>query len=112
MERGFFQLLHLQPELLAGMLVIFSQSELLGPNPIVWLYDQEPVKFCQKGPPPAKAKLKRLWTYLSQFRLTVHHIPDKKNDCLTIYRATTSMRFLMRTLRLLPKRLSNALTSS
>ena len=27
-----------------------------------------------KGPPPEKAKLKRWWTYLSQFRLTVHHI--------------------------------------
>ena len=25
-----------------------------------------------KGPPPEKAELKRWWTYLSQFRLTVH----------------------------------------
>ena len=45
-------------ELLAGMLVLWSQSRLLGSNPIVWLCDQEPVKSFQKGPPPEKAKLK------------------------------------------------------
>ena len=59
-------------ELLAGMLVLSSQSRLLGSNPIVWSCDQEPVKSFQKGPPPEKAKLKLWWTYLSQFRLTVH----------------------------------------
>ena len=62
------------------MLVLSSQSRLLGSNPIVWLCDQEPVKSFQKGPPPEKAKLKRWWTYLTQFRLTVHHIPGKKNE--------------------------------
>ena len=67
-------------ELLAGMLVLSSQSRLLGSNPIVWLCDQEPVKSFHKGPPPEKAKLKRWWTYLSQFRLTVHHIPGIKNE--------------------------------
>ena len=67
-------------ELLAGMLVLSSQSRLLGSNPIVWLCDQEPVKSFQKGPPPGKAKLKRWWTYLSQFRLTVHQIPGIKNE--------------------------------
>ena len=67
-------------ELLAGMLVLSSQSRLLGSNPIVWLCDQEPVKSFQKGPPPEKAKLKRWWTYLSQLRLTVHHIPGIKNE--------------------------------
>ena len=67
-------------ELLAGMLVLLSQSRLLGSNPIVWLCDHEPVKSFQKGPPPEKAKLKRWWTYLSQFRLTIHHIPGIKNE--------------------------------
>ena len=67
-------------ELLAGMLVLSSQSRLLGSNPIVWLCDQEPVKSFQKGPPPEKAKLKQWWTYPSQFRLTVHHIPGIKNE--------------------------------
>ena len=67
-------------ELLAGMLVLSSQSRLLGSNPVVWLWDQQPVKSFQKGAPPEKAKLKRWWTYLSQFRLTVHHIPGIKNE--------------------------------
>ena len=62
------------------MLVLSSQSRLLGSNPIVWLCDQEPVKPFQKGPPPEKAKLKRWGTYLSQFRLTVHDIPGLQNE--------------------------------
>ena len=61
------------------MLSLSSQSRLLGTNPIVWLCDQEPVEMFQKGPPPEKAKLKRWWTYLSQFRLTVRHIQGIKN---------------------------------
>ena len=67
-------------ELLAGMLVLSSQSRLLGTNPIVWLCDQEPVKRFQKGPPPEKAKRKRWWTYFSEFRLTVNHIRGIKNE--------------------------------
>ena len=67
-------------ELLAGMLVLSSQSRLLGSSPIVWLCDQEPVKSFQKGPPWGKAKLKRWWSYLRQFRLTDHHIPSIKNE--------------------------------
>ena len=62
------------------MFVLSSRSRLLGSNPIVWLCDQEPVKSFQKGPQPEKAKLKRWWTYLSQFRQTVHHIPGIKNE--------------------------------
>ena len=67
-------------ELLAWMLVLSSQSRLLGTNPIVWLCHQEPVKTFPKGPPTEKAKLKRWWMYLSQFRLTVHHIQGIKNE--------------------------------
>ena len=63
-----------EQELLAGMLVLSSQARLLGSNSVVWLCDQEPVRTSQKGPPPEKAKLRRWWTYLSQLRLTVHHI--------------------------------------
>ena len=37
------------------------------------------MKSFQKGPPPEKVKLKLWGTYLSQFRLTVHHIPGIKN---------------------------------
>ena len=63
------------------MLVLSSQARLLGSNPVVWLCDQEPVRSFQKGPPPEKAKLRRWWTYLSQLRLTVHHIQGVKNEC-------------------------------
>ena len=66
-------------ELVAGMLVLSSQSRLLRTNPIVWLCDQEPVKMIQKGPPPEIAKLERWWTYLSQFRLTVRNIQGIRN---------------------------------
>ena len=49
-----------EQELLAGMLVLSSQTELLRSNQVVWLCDQEPVLTFQKGPPPEKAKL-RCW---------------------------------------------------
>ena len=44
------------------------------------LCNQESMKSFQKGPPPEKGKQKRWLTYLSQFRLTVHHIPGIKNE--------------------------------
>ena len=62
------------------MLVLSSQSRLLGSQPIVWLCEQEPLKSFQKGPEPEKAKSKRWWTYFSQFRLTDQHIPGIKNE--------------------------------
>ena len=70
-----------EQELLAGMLVLSSQSRLLGSNPVVWLCDQEPVCTFQKEPPPEKAKLRRWLTYLSQLLLSVHHIQSVKNEC-------------------------------
>ena len=70
-----------EQKLLAGMLVLSSQSRLLGSNPVVWLCDQEPVLTFQKGPPPEKAKLRRWWTYLSQLQLLVQHPQGVKNEC-------------------------------
>ena len=61
------------------MLLLTSHSHILCTNPIVWLCGQRPVKRLQKGPPPEKAKLKRYWTHVSQFKLTVHHIQGRKN---------------------------------
>ena len=52
-------------ELVAAMLVLSSQSRLLGINRIVRLCCQAPVKTIQKHPPPEKAKLKRWSAYLS-----------------------------------------------
>ena len=34
-----------------------------------------------EGPPPEKAKLRRWPTYVSQLRLTLHHIQGVKNEC-------------------------------
>ena len=68
-------------ELLAGMLLLSSQSRLMGSNPVVWLCDRESVRTFQKGPPPEKAKLRRWWTYQSELRLSVHHIQGVKNEC-------------------------------
>ena len=48
---------------------------------MVWLCDQQPVRTFRKGPPPEKAKLRRWWPYLSQLRLSVHHIQGVKNEC-------------------------------
>ena len=62
------------------MLVLSSESRLLGTNPIVWLCDQEPVKTFQKGSRPEKASIKLCQTYFSQFRLTVYHIQGMKNE--------------------------------
>ena len=63
------------------MLVLSSQFRLLGSNSVVWLCDQEPIRTFQKGPPPEKAKLRRCRTYLSQLRLSVHHIQGVTNVC-------------------------------
>ena len=41
-----------EQKLLAGMLVLSSQSRLFGNNPVVWLCDQEEVRTFQKRPPP------------------------------------------------------------
>ena len=95
------------------MLVLSSQSRLLGSNPIVWRCDQEPVRSFQKGPPPEKAKLKRWWTYLSQLRLTVHHIPGIKNELSDyISRNDFDALILVRALRHSPKRLSSVWMSN
>ena len=78
----------------AGMLVLSSQSRLLGTNPIVWLCDQEPVKTFQKGPTTEKAKPKQWWTYLSQLRLTVHHIQGIRNE-MADYISRTNLNALL-----------------
>ena len=46
-----------EQELLVGMLVLSSQSQLFRSNPVVSLCDQGPVRTFQKGPQAEKAKL-------------------------------------------------------
>ena len=59
-------------------------SHPLQSKPIFSLYYQELVKTFQQGLPPEKVKLKRWGIYLSQFRLSVHHIQGIKNEILSI----------------------------
>ena len=73
------------------MLVLSSQSGLLGTTHLVWLCDQQPGKRFLKGPPPEEAKVKRWWTYLSQLRLTVHHIQGIKTEMAATYLVMTLM---------------------
>ena len=78
-DRGNYSIY--EQELLAGMLVLSSQSRILGSNPVVWLCDQELVGTFQKGPPPEKAKLRCWSTYQRQLPHSVHHIQCVKNGC-------------------------------
>ena len=45
----------------------------------------------KKGPPLQKAKLRCWWTYLSQLRLSVHHIQGVKNECADYINTTPLM---------------------
>ena len=56
------------------MLVLSSQSRLLGSNPVGWLCHQQLVRTFQKGTPPEMAKFRTHWTYRSQLPLSVHYI--------------------------------------
>ena len=61
-------------ELLAGVLLLSSQTRLLADNPVVWLCDQASTSTFLKGLPPDKPRLRRWWVFLSQLRLHIHHI--------------------------------------
>ena len=67
------------------MLVLSSQARLLGSNPVVRLCNEEPVRTFQKGPPPEEAKLQHWLTYLSQLRLTVHHISGSEEGVCRLH---------------------------
>ena len=45
------------------------------------LCNQEPVCTFQNGPSPEKVKLRQWWTYLSQSRLSVHHMQGVQKEC-------------------------------
>ena len=69
-------------ELLAGVLTLASQARLIGDNPVLWLCDQEPLSSFVKANslPPEERKRRRWWVFLTQFRLTVKHLPGIKNE--------------------------------
>ena len=69
-----------EQELLAGILAIGSQQRIVGHLPIVWLCDQQAAKAFIKNPAPENSRLRRWWTFLSQLRLTIFHLPGVKNE--------------------------------
>ena len=71
-----------EQELLAGVLTLASQSRLVGINPVLWLCDQDSVQSFLKpqNPPPECKKRRRWFSFLSQFRLVIKHIPGIKNE--------------------------------
>ena len=69
-----------EQELLAGVLVLASQTRLLNGNRVVWLCDQKAVETFMSAGPPENPRLVRWWTFLSQLRLKVLHLPGCKNE--------------------------------
>jgi hypothetical protein len=69
-----------EKELLAGVLVLGSQKRILSHLPVVWLCDQKAVKEFYKNDPPENARQRRWWLFLTQFRLSIAHIPGCKNE--------------------------------
>ena len=67
-------------ELLAGVLLLSSQTRLLADNPVVWLCDQASTSTFLKGLPPETPRLRRWWVFLSQLWLHIHHIRGLKNE--------------------------------
>ena len=77
-------------ELLAGVLLLSSQTRLLAENPVVWLCDQASTSTFLKGLPPENPRLQRWWVFLSQLRLHIHQIQDLKNE-LSDYLSRTNI---------------------
>jgi hypothetical protein len=69
-----------QRELLAGILTLGSQFRIVSGLPIIWLCDNQATKTFLDGPPPMNPRLRRWYTFLSQFRLSFLHVPGSKNE--------------------------------
>ena len=67
-------------ELLAGVLLLRSQTRLLADNPVVWLCNEASTSTFLKGLTPANPRLRSWWVFLSQLRLHIHHIQGVKNE--------------------------------
>ena len=71
---------HGNASLLAGVLLLSSQTRILADNPVVWLCDQASTSTFLKGLPPENPRLRRCWVSLSQLRLHIHHIQGLKTE--------------------------------
>jgi transposase InsO family protein len=69
-----------QRELLSGILTIGAQFRILAGLNIVWFCDNSATKTFLDAPPPMNARLRRWYTFLSQFKLSFFHLPGMKNE--------------------------------
>ena len=67
-------------ELLAGVLTLGTQYRMLAHLPIVWFCDNQATKSFLDSPPPTNPRLRRWYTFLSQFQIAIKHIPGLKNE--------------------------------
>ena len=69
-----------EQEIMSGVLLLASQTRIVGSNPATWLCDQEPAQAFLHKPQPEQKRIRRWWTFLSQLRLATFHIPGVKNE--------------------------------
>ena len=69
-----------EKELLAGTLTIATQYRILSHLPLVWLCDNQATVTFLDGAPPTNPRLRRWYTFLSQFQIAFRHIAGVKNE--------------------------------
>ena len=57
-----------------------SQYRILCGQRLVWFCDQQPAATFLNNPFPEKKRMRRWWTFLSQFNLNIYHLPGVKNE--------------------------------
>ena len=83
-----------EQEILSGILTLASQRRILSHLPIVWLCDQKAAMYFATADPPEMPRLRRWWTYISQFRPKTFHLPGIKNElCDLMSRRAFNWRF-------------------
>jgi hypothetical protein len=67
-------------ELLAGILAMSTQFRMLSHQKIVWFCDNQATRSFLDSAPPMNPRLRRWYTFLSQFNLCIKHISGLKNE--------------------------------
>ena len=57
-----------------------TQYRILASLPIIWFCDNQATRSFLDSPPPTNARLRRWYTFLAQFKLTIKHIAGLKNE--------------------------------
>ena len=67
-------------EILAGVLTMATQYRILAHQKVVWFCDNQATRSFLDAAPPTNPRLRRWYTFLSQFNLAIKHIPGVKNE--------------------------------